>query len=59
MEKKFWVIKVHTGKNAKVRGGLFSNLHNAVCSKKAIAEHSSMFRSICGPCFVGNIQKES
>ena len=44
MEKKNFLDNLGSHRqNAKVRHSLFSNLHNAVYSKKAIFKHSSVY----------------
>jgi len=59
-KKNFWAIKVHTGKDTKVPDSLFSNLHNAVCSKNSIVEPSSLFlfhlwAMLCGKSYKNRV----
>jgi len=59
MEKNFWAIQVHTGKMQK-----FTTVSSQICIMQYFQRTLSLstlvcFCSICGPCFVGNIQKDS
>jgi len=60
MEKHFWAIElVHTGKMQK-----FATVSSQICIIRYVQRTLLLitlvcFCSICGPCFVGNIQKES
>jgi len=60
MEKNFWAIEVHTDKMQK-----FATVSSQICIMRYVQRtllSSTLvcfFFSICGPCFVGNIQKES
>ena len=59
MEKHFWAIEVHTGKMQK-----FATVSSQICIMRYVQRSLLLstlvcFCSICGPCFMENIQKES
>jgi len=59
MEKNFWTIEVYTGKMQK-----FATVSSQICIMRYVQRTLLLstlvcFCSICGPCFGGNIQKES